>query len=350
MDGAALASDARHLSAAGRSTTGEKMTQQGKVIDVHAHVTPQRFQRAIEAGKDWHGLGPEYGELDNPRNLWDPERRLQEMDELGVDMQVVTPTDCFYQYDRDPAQTLEIAADANEEMAEMARAHPDRFMGMGTLPMQDPELAVQEMRRAVTELGLVGFMVDDHVNDLLYDDASFEPVFDAAEELGALLLIHQYQPTMVTARTEKYFLLNSIGNLADRTLSFGSFVYGGVMDRNPGLKIVFAHAGGYIPFAIDRIDQGWEMWPQERGKTTDKPSTYLRSFYYDTVTFTERNLRFLIDVVGSDRVVFGTDYPAPMRLFDPLPMLEGYASISDSEREDMLRGTAASIFDSSGRG
>jgi aminocarboxymuconate-semialdehyde decarboxylase len=320
------------------------MAGNGKIIDVHAHVTPQRFQRAIEAGEEWHGLGADYGELDNPRNLWKPERRLEEMDELGVDVQVVSPTDCFYQYDRDPKQTLEIAADANEEMAEIVRDHPKRFMGIGTLPMQDVDLATEEMRRAIGELGLVGFMIDDHVNDRLYDDPFFEDFFAAAEELNAFLLIHQYQPTMVTYRTEKYFLLNSIGNLVDRTLSFGTFVYGGVMDRHPGLKICFAHAGGYIPFAIDRIDQGWEVWPEERGQAERRPSEYLGSFYYDTVTFTERNLRFLVDVVGSDRVVFGTDYPAPMRLEDPVRLIEGYETFSEPEREDMLRRTADGIF------
>lgn len=324
------------------------MAADEKIIDVHAHVTPQRFQRAVESGGDWHGLGADFGELDNPRNLWGPERRIEEMDELGVDLQVVSPTDCFYQYDLDPSRTAEIAADANEEIAEMVREHPSRFMGLGTLPMQDVALATEEVRRSITDLGLVGFMIDDHVNELLYDDPVFEDLFAAAEELGALFLIHQYQPTLVALRTEKYFLLNSIGNLVDRTLSFGAFVYGGVMDRHPGLKICFAHAGGYIPFAIDRIDRGWEVWPEDRGATSDKPSAYLRSFYYDTVTFTERNLRFLVDVVGSDRVVFGTDYPAPMRLEDPVRLIDGYESLDRSERDDLLRGTANSIFNSSG--
>jgi aminocarboxymuconate-semialdehyde decarboxylase len=316
-----------------------------RIIDVHAHVTPQRFQRAIEAGRDWHGLGAEYGELDNPRNLWGPERRLEEMDVLGVDVQVVSPTDCFYQYDRDPAQTAEIAADANEEIAEMVREHPDRFMGLGTLPMQDTERAVAELTRAMGDLGLVGFMIDDHVNGTTYDDDRFDELFAAADKRGAFLLIHQYQPTLVALRTEKYFLLNSIGNLVDRTLSFGTLVYGGVIDRYRNLKVCFAHAGGYIPFAIDRIDQGWEVWPEERGKTADRPSTYLDRFYYDTVTFTERNLRFLLDVVGSDRVVFGTDYPAPMRLEDPVRLIDGYKSLEESERENLLRGTATRIFE-----
>ena len=319
------------------------MAHEGKIIDVHAHVTPQRFQRAIEEGGDWHGLDGSFGELDNERNLWEPERRIEEMDELGVDVQLVSPTDCYYAYDRDPQSTLEIASDANEEMAEMARDHPDRFMGIGTLPMQSTELACREMERAMKELGLVGFMIDDHVNNLTYDDPVFDEFWSTANDLEAFFLIHQFQPTLVTPRTDKYFLLNSIGNLVDRTVTFGTLVYGGVIDRYPKLKICFAHAGGYIPYAIDRIDRGWEMWPDERGLTTDKPSTYLDRFWYDTVTFTDRNLRFMLDVLGSERVVFGTDYPAPMRLFHPLEQLSTDV-ITDDEREDLLRNTAQRIF------
>jgi aminocarboxymuconate-semialdehyde decarboxylase len=323
------------------------MADDAKIIDVHAHVTPQRFQRAVDAGEEWHGLTAELGELDNPRNRWKPDRRLEEMDALGVDMQVVSPTDCFYQYDRDPKQTAAIAADANEEIAEMVRDRPDRFMGIGTLPMQDSERALAEMSRAMGELGLVGFMIDDHVNGHTYDEESFDEFFAAAAELGAFLLIHQYFATLVMQRTRKYFLLNSIGNLVDRTVTFGTLVYGGVMDKYPNLKICFAHAGGYIPFAVDRLDRGWEVWPDDRGKSEGPPSSYLDRFYYDTVTFTERNLRFLIDVVGVDRVVFGTDYPAPMRLEDPVRLIEGLESLSGDERERLLCGTAAQIFESS---
>jgi aminocarboxymuconate-semialdehyde decarboxylase len=322
------------------------MSERERIIDVHAHVTPQRFQRAIEAGEEWHGLGADLGELDNPRNRWKPERRLEEMDALGVDVQVVSPTDCFYQYDRDPKQTAAIAADANEEIAEMVRDHPDRFMGIGTLPMQDGQRALAEMSRAMGELGLVGFMIDDHVNGHTYDEEGFDEFFAAADELGAFLLIHQYYATLVAERTRDYFLLNSIGNLVDRTVTFGTLVYGGVMDKYRNLKICFAHAGGYIPFAIDRLDRGWEVWPDDRGKSEGPPSSYLDRFYYDTVTFTERNLRFLVDVVGVDQVVFGTDYPAPMRLEEPVRLIQGLESLSGGERERLLRGTAAEIFES----
>jgi aminocarboxymuconate-semialdehyde decarboxylase len=320
------------------------MIDRGIVIDVHAHVTPQRFQRVVERGDDWHGMTEADGELGNPKNLWKPDRRLEEMDELGVDMQVVSPTDVFFQYDRDPRVTALIAAEANEEVAEMVRDHPRRFMGLGTLPMQDVERANSEMTRSMRELGLMGFMIDDHVNGITYDDKVFDEFWATAEDLGAFFLIHQYRGTLVEYRTEKYFLLNSIGNLVDRTVSFATLVYGGVMDKYPGLKICLAHAGGYTPFALDRLDKGWDAWPEERGSSKDRPSTYARRFYYDTVTFTARNLRFLLDVVGSDRVVFGVDWPAPMMVDDPVRRIETMEGLSDSERADLLWGTAAGLF------
>ena len=220
------------------------MAQRGCVIDVHAHVTPQRFQKAVLAGVDWHGLTPADGELDNPRNRWGPERRIEEMDALGVDVQVLSPTDCFYQYHRDPATTARIAAECNDEVAEMVRAHPARFLGLGTLPMQDVDRTLAEMRRGIEELRLVGFMIDDHVEGLTYDHEMFDPVWAAAAQLRAFILVHQGRLTSVTSRTAKYFLPNSIGNLVDRALTFACLVHGGVMDRHPGAHRVPRPCGG----------------------------------------------------------------------------------------------------------
>ena len=317
----------------------------GTIIDVHCHCTLSRFRKAVlQDGTDWHGMTTAHGELGNPKNRWDVDRRLAEMDRLRIDVQLVSPTDVFYQYDREPAVTERIARDANEEIAGMVRDHPGRFMGLGTLPMQDVDRAVAETTRGMTELGLTGFMIDDHVNGLTYDDERFEPLWEAAEGLGAFLLIHQYQPTTVALRTERYFLANSIGNLSDRTITFASFIYGGVVDRHPRLTICLCHGGGYVPHALDRLDKGWDVWPELRGRSTDRPSAYARRFYYDTVVYTPRNLRFLLDVVGADRVVFGTDWPAPMTFDDPVGRLESMEELSGDEREALLRGTARTIF------
>ncbi|OGD55720.1 hypothetical protein A3K81_04460 [Candidatus Bathyarchaeota archaeon RBG_13_60_20] len=298
------------------------MTGRGPIVDIHAHVTPQRFLRAVLSGRDWHGMTAEDGELDNPKNRWDPKRRIEEMDGMGVDVQLVSPTDCFYQYYQDPEAAARIAEECNDEVAEMARAHPSRFMGLGTLPMQDVGRSVQEMERGVKRLGLRGFMVDDHVNGRTYNDPAFEPFWAAAERLGALILVHQGASTVVEHRTRSYFLHNAVGNLVDRTLTFGCLVGGGIMDRHPGLRVCLGHAGGYVPYAVDRMDRGWLMFPRYRGEAAEPPSAYLRRFLYDTVTFTDRNLRFLVDVVGADRVLLGSDWPAPMAVEDPVRWIE----------------------------
>jgi aminocarboxymuconate-semialdehyde decarboxylase len=319
-----------------------------RVIDVHCHCTLERFRRAVvDTGSDWYGMTDADGELGNPKNHWDVAKRLATMDELRIDVQMVSATDVFYQYHQAPEVTERIAREVNDEIAGMVRDHPDRFMGLGSLPMQDPIRAVAVLESGMDELGLTGFMIDDHVNGVTYDDDRFEPVWEAAEGRGAFLLIHQFKDTVVGLRTQDYFLLNSIGNLADRTITFASFIYGGVLDRHPSLTICLCHGGGYVPYALDRLDQGWHVWPDQRGRSQGPPSAYARRFYYDTVVYTPRNLRFLIDVVGADRVVFGTDWPAPMTFDDPVGRLETMPELSEAEREQLLRGTAAAIFGTS---
>jgi aminocarboxymuconate-semialdehyde decarboxylase len=320
------------------------MTPAARIIDVHAHVTPQRFQRAVLSGSDWFGMTPADGELGNIRNRWGPARRIEAMESALVDVQLLSPTDCFYQYHRDPSVTARIAAECNDEVADMVREHPARFMGLGTLPMQDPDLAVAEMERDLRQLGLRGVMIDDHVNGLTHDHDLFLPFWAAAEALGAFVFVHQGAPTSVTYRTQSYFLLNSVGNLVDRTLTYGCLVYGGVMDRYPALTVCLAHAGGYVPYAMDRMDHGWKVRPASRGRSRDLPSSYLRRFYYDTVTYTDRNLRMLLDMVGADRVVFGTDWPAPMAVEDAVRRIRSSTVLTDEERRLILTDNTGRLF------
>ena len=316
----------------------------GRIIDVHIHLTPHRFSEVALKGKNWYGLTADDGELDNPKNLWTTEQRLEEMDRIGIDIQMVSPTDVFYQYNRGPEVTAQIARECNEEISELVRDYSDRFMGLGTLPMQDIPMAVQEMEHGMKKLGLRGFMIDDHVNGLTYDEPIFEPFWDKVEKLGAFILIHQYGPTVTETRTRRYFLHNTVGNLVDRTLTYGCLVGGGVMDRHPDLKVCLGHAGGYVPYAVDRMDKGWEMFPKYRGNAVKPPSTYLDRFYYDTTTFTDRNMRFLVDVVGADRVVLGTDWPAPMAVVDPVNTIKNSAVLSDVEKDAILWGNMEKAF------
>jgi aminocarboxymuconate-semialdehyde decarboxylase len=306
------------------------------VVDVHTHLTPRCFIDGVQKDDVWYGMTEEDGELDNPKNLWTIERRLEEMDRLGVDAHMISPTDVFYQYNQKPEITAKIARLCNEEIAGLAKKYPNRILGLGTLPMQDMDLAVAEMEHGVGKLGLWGFMMDDHVNGVTYDNPVFNPFWESVERLGAFLLVHQYGPTVTETRTRKYFLHNSVGNLVDRTLTFGCLVGGGVMDRYPGLKICLGYAGGYVPYAVDRMDKSWLMFPKYRGEADKPPSAYLDRFYYDSTTFTDRNLRFLVDVVGSDRVVLGSDFPAPMAVNDPVGAIKHSPTLSEEEKQAIL--------------
>lgn len=314
------------------------------IVDVHAHVTPRCFSDVVLAGGDWHGMTVEDGELHNPMNRWTLQQRIEAMDADGIDVQLTSPTDVFYQYHREPGDAAAIARAVNDEVAEMVRAQPRRIAGLATVPMQDTGLAVAELARAVGELGLRGVMIDDHVNGHTYDEPRFDAFWEAAAELGALIFVHQYAPTSVEARIDKYFFFNSIGNLVDRTITFGALVYGGVMDRYPDLTVCLGHAGGYTAFALDRMDQGWRAFPSMRGAAAAPPSTYARRFIYDAVTYEPRTLRYLVDVVGADRVVLGTDWPAPMRVLEPVQRLSRIGVLTQAEIDSILRGTAASLL------
>ena len=307
-----------------------------RAIDIHAHLTPQCFQRVVRTGASWHGMTSAEGELFNPMNAWVPEQRLADMDSLGIDVQVVSTNVAFYKYDQDVATTTAIARDCNNEVHQMTVDSPDRFAGLATLPMQDVPAAIAELERCVVQLGFKGAMINDHVNDRTFDAPEFLPFWKAAEQMHAILLIHQARPTLVVQRTQRYHLPNTIGNLVDRAVTFASFVFGGVMDACPDLKICLAHGGGYTCFGIGRMDRGWQVRSEARAHLTQPPSAYVRRFYYDCLTHSEAALRMVIDTAGADRVVLGTDWPADMRIDWPVAWVMGLQSLTQEEKELIL--------------
>jgi aminocarboxymuconate-semialdehyde decarboxylase len=341
-----------------------------RVIDLHAHLTPQRFQAAIKATGMWHGLTSSTGELEVPGFRRTLTERLSDMDGLGVDVQVVSPNGGFYQYQNEPETTAVIARDCNDEIAEMCAAHPDRFAGLATLPMQDIPTAVIELTR-VMGIGFKGAMVNDHINGRTFDEPEFLPFWEAAERLGAIVFFHQANNTVVTGRIDRYHLDNSVGNLTERALTFVAIVGGGIIDRFPKLKILLGHAGGYTAFGIARMDRAWKAARElvgegvdpavalggdfgaeeaflaeaaDRGPSAQPPSAYLRSFHYDSCTYTPATLRFLVDTVGDDRVVLGTDYPAPMILDDAVNWINGLDSLTADQKESILSRNPARLL------
>jgi aminocarboxymuconate-semialdehyde decarboxylase len=318
-------------------------------IDVHAHLTPQCFWQATEKGGDWHSLRREKDERGQecaivgdrrqvlpPRAKWTPEERLADMDSLGVDVHVVSPYVGFYNYHLDAKVAAATARATNDEISSKTEAWPTRFAGLGTLPMQDVRGAITELERCMTQLGLKGAEINDHVNGRTLDEAEFRPFWKAADQLGALIFFHQGGETLVSPRTKRYHLPNTVGNLVDRAVTFATLVSGGVMDDCPNLKIVLGHGGGYTCYGIGRMDRGWQVRAEARVNIAKPPSTYLRKFYYDCIVYTESALRFLIDTVGADRVVFGTDWPYDMALDWPVSWILSMESLSQEEKDAIL--------------
>ena len=302
-------------------------------IDIHAHVTPQSYIKAMKEGRGWHGLEPEPLDLE-PQLEWTPEQRIRDMDSLGVDVQVASTGAQFYFYGRDAQAINAMHRECNDEVHQMTIDHPDRFKGLAQIPMQDVDLAIAELDRCVNQLGMVGAMIDDKVNGKTFDEPEFLPLWKAAEQMGAVFLIHQGGGTLVRPRTGKYHLPNTVGNLVDRAVTFASFVMGGVMDACPDLKICLAHGGGYACYGVGRMDRSWDVGrlPQ----IPQPPSAYLSRFYYDCLTHSETALRMLIDMAGIDRVVFGTDWPFDMQIDWPVSWVLGLKSLTQDEKEAIL--------------
>jgi len=316
-----------------------------RTIDIHAHITPEAYIAASCRGEPWHGIRPEgVSNMNyNPRTTWTPQERIADMNSLGVDVQVLSTNASFYNYDMDASVVAAMAHDCNDYVAQLTKDHPDRFSGFATLPMQDVAASVAELERSMN-MGLKGAMIGDQVNGKTFDEPEFMPLWKSAEASGAVMLIHQGGNTIVSPRSNRYHLPNTIGNLADRAVTFASFVFGGVMDACPGLRICLCHGGGYTCYGIGRMDRGWQVRREARVHITQPPSKYLDKFYYDCLTHSEEALRYLIDSVGIDRVVFGTDWPFDMATDWPVSDILRMQSLTMEEKEAILHGNLEKLL------
>lgn len=321
-----------------------------RTIDIHAHLMPQCLWKTVEAGQEWFGIGYEPGHpigatlrqgkrspLSSPKIRFTPEERLQDMDAQGVDMQVVSIHTPLFGYDLDAAQGLQLAQQVNDEIAGMTRQWPQRFAGLATLPVQDVPTAIQELERAVTVLGLKGVELDMVVNGQTWDEPHFLPLFKAAEAMGAVLFFHpQPQDNLLVPFTNKYGLPNSIGVTVEDALMVATLIFGGILDACPDLKVCIAHGGGPACFGMGRLDRGWQVRSEARVHIHQPPSRYMRRLYYDCVTDSEASLRFLLDQVGADRVVLGSDWPFVGWEPSPVGWVQGLQSLSQEEKDKIL--------------
>jgi aminocarboxymuconate-semialdehyde decarboxylase len=217
------------------------------------------------------------------------------------------------------------------------RQHPRRFAGLATLPRQDVGAAIAELERAVTVLGLKGAEVDTLVNGENWDAPKFLPLFKAAEAMGAVLFFHpQPQHNFMMQRAGRYGLSNSLGVIVEDAIVVAVLILGGILDACPDVKICVAHGGGPACLAMGRIDKGWQSRPEAREHIAQPPSTYQRRLYYDCVVGSEAALRFLLDQVGADRVVLGSDWPFVRWDPSPVAWVQGLKTLTESEKERIL--------------
>jgi len=326
-----------------------------RTIDTHTHVLTEETAALLrkEAPKVAVTITPvdaESATLDVagvvyrpfPRGGFDLARRLHDMDAMGVDVQVLSATPQTYLYNQDASLGTTTAAIQNDQIAKLVKQNPQRFMGIATLPMQAPEKAADELKRAMTKLGLRGTMFASNIMGKNLDDPSFEPVWATAEELGAFIFIHPNNVAGVD-RMKSYYLNNLIGNPLDTTIGAACLYFGGVLDRYPKLTVVLAHGGGFTPYQAARWEHGWHVRPEPKKNITKQPVDIAKRFYYDTILHSAPVLEFMIERVGADHVMLGSDYPYDMGMMDCVKHVRSL-KISDADKTTILSTCAQALL------
>ena len=328
-----------------------------RVVDVHAHVIPPALVDLMRSGdapdgitidestgEPWvvHRQGYRYPLLDS---FHDVPARLAQMDSAGTDLAVLSVAPPLFLYWTGVDGAAAAARTINDAIAGMVEQAPDRFAGLATLPMQDPTAAAAELRRSVHELGMRGAQIGPHIDGTPLDDDTMRPVLRTAEQLGVPLVLHPYyvgsSPGM-----DDFYLTNLQGNPWQTAMSASRLIFSGTLDRLPDLDLVLVHGGGHLPYQIGRLDHGYRVRP-EACTPHHAPSRYLRRFHYDSLTHSTESTRWLIERVGSDRVLFGTDVPFDMAGGTFAEQLQDFTG-SDDDRNAIASGNADRLFSLNG--
>jgi aminocarboxymuconate-semialdehyde decarboxylase len=322
------------------------------VVDIHCHLGIPAADAIVQArypgpppgindftsAKTMEVNRAQFASIGRTLNTLD--QRIADMDRLGIDVQAISPSPGQYFYFTDPETGRDAARAVNDGMAAAVAQHPDRLVGMGTVPLQNVEMAVTEMLRCVQELDLRGIEISSNINGQDFHADALRPFWAAAEELGILLFIH---PLGFTAgrRLSDYYFNNLIGNPLESTLAVGHLIFGGVLDRYPGLRICVAHGGGYLPGYWGRMDHGWRARADCSEQCAHPPSSYLRKLWLDTLVFDRDQLDSLVRTHGADRLCLGSDYPFDMSEPDPVGF---HARLSEADQAKILGLNAAQLL------
>jgi aminocarboxymuconate-semialdehyde decarboxylase len=321
-------------------------------IDIHTHIIPEHLPNF----KEKYGYGGFISlEHHKPRcakmmkdgeffreiecNCWDAEQRIKEGIEFGVDVQVLSTIPVLFNYWAKPEHTLDASKFLNDHIAEVVGINPNKFIGLGTIPMQHVDYAIQEMERCVKELNFPGIEIGTNINGVNLDDENIFRIFEAAQDLNCSIFVHPWD-MVGKERMKKYWLPWLVGMPAENTIAICSMIFGGVFERLPNLKVCFAHGGGSFPATLGRIEHGFYARPDLVAVDNDKPPRdYIGQFYIDSLVHDEKMLTFLLDLIGANRIALGSDYPFPLGELKPGELIESM-NLPNEVKEQLLYKTA----------
>ncbi|MDH3242521.1 MAG: amidohydrolase [Alphaproteobacteria bacterium] len=323
------------------------------VIDIHAHLVVDESRDMMKAAAEKGAVGAEarkqggvgisQEQAEREAVLSDPKKRIADMDKIGVDISALSPAPPRGFYEADSNLAMTVAQLINDRAAAIVKDYPDRFVSMGVAPLHHTGIAVKEMERAIGDLNLRGIRFPTEINGMELSDPSLEPFWDAAEQLGTMIYVHP-QGFTHPQRLKAYYMTNVVGNPLETTLAMSHLIHSGVIARHPGLKFYFAHGGGFLPFYVGRFDHAWREREECRAHTDQPPSAYLPNMWFDTVVFRPEQIRTLVDLVGAERVMLGTDRPYDMGEPDPVALVNEVEGLSDAERDMIMSGTAKELL------